>query len=489
MKRITQIAIVSFCILAFVCIFNTFRVRNVPPPVSAGENEIVPINEAVERLSKSIRFKTVSSLENPSLNADQFLALNRHIETSYPLLNSELAKTKIGDSSFFYEWKGSDPSLKPILLCAHSDVVDVEAATENLWTADPFGGEVRDGFVWGRGSWDDKSSLFAILESVEILIRKGFRPKRSVFIAVGQDEEVVYGISGAKSITDTFKKMNLRFEYVLDEGQIVAENIIPGIDKPVALVGIAGKGYLTVRLRVDLKEGGHSSMPPRETAIGILTSALHRLENSPFPFSLTPVSKSTFEWLAPSMNIGSRLVFSNLWLFGRILESGLSEKNSTRAQLHTTTAITKISGGFKDNVLPSQAEATVNFRILQGDTNASVLERISKIINDDRVRIVVPETIIEPSQVSATDSKSFESIRTAILRTIPDAVVAPALVSAYTDSIHYSSVSDNAYRFFPVRAKPDDLKRFHGIDERISVSNYEEIIRFYAEIIKNSNIQ
>ncbi|PJZ55454.1 M20 family peptidase [Leptospira barantonii] len=489
MKKIIQIAIVSFCVLVFVCIFNTFRVRNIPSFVSAGEKEIVPIDAAVKRLSKSIRFKTVSSLENPFLNADQFLALNRHIEESYPLLNSKLVKTKINDSSFFYEWKGSDPSLKPILLCAHSDVVDVEAATESLWTASPFGGEIRDGFVWGRGSWDDKSSLFAILESVEILIRKGFSPKRSVFIAVGQDEEVVYGTSGAKAITDTFKKMNLRFDYVLDEGQLVAENIVPGIDKPVALVGIAGKGYLTIRLNVDLKEGGHSSMPSRETAIGILSSALHRLENSPFPFSLNAVSRSTFEWLAPSMNLGSRFVFSNLWLFERILESRLSEKNSTRAQLHTTTAITKISGGFKDNVLPSRAEATVNFRIIQGDTNSSVLKRISKIINDDRVKVIVPETLIEPSDVSATDSKSFESIRVAILRTIPNAIVAPALMSAYTDSIHYSSVADNAYRFFPVRANPEDLKRFHGIDERISISNYEEIIRFYAEIIKNSNIQ
>lgn len=489
MKRAFQISFVLFCILVFVCIFNTFNTRALPSQVEAGEKEIVPIEAAVQRLSQSIRFKTVSSLENPSLNADQFLALNRHIEKSYPLLNSKLIKTKASEFSFFYEWKGADPSLKPILLCAHSDVVDVDAATSSLWTVNPFGGEIRDGFVWGRGAWDDKSSLFAILESVEILIHKGFRPKRSIFIAVGQDEEVVYGTSGAKSIANTFKKMNIRFDFVLDEGQIVAENILPGIDKPVALVGIAGKGYLTIRLVADLKEGGHSSMPPSETAIGILSSALGRLENSPFPFSLTPVSKSTFEWLTPSMNFGSRFFFSNLWLFAPILERRLGEKNSTRAQIHTTTAITKISGGFKDNVLPSRAEATVNFRILQGDTHSSVLERISKIIDDDRVQVIAPEIVIEPSKVSATDSESFESIRVAILRTIPDAIVAPALVSAYTDSIHYSAVADNAYRFFSVRAKPDDLKRFHGIDERISISNYEEIIRFYAEIIKNSNIQ
>ncbi|WP_167881136.1 M20 family peptidase [Leptospira gomenensis] len=489
MKKIIYKAILLFCVLICIFVFNVIRKPSLQTEVEPGEKESVPIDGAVNRLSKAVRFKTVSSFSDKDSNSDQFQGINRHIETNYPLLNAKLKRTKAGAFSFFYEWKGIDETLRPILLSVHSDVVDADSSTETSWSVPPFSGEVKEGFIWGRGVLDDKASLFAILESVEILLARGFRPKRTVFIAVGADEELVYGTSGAKSISEIFRKLNIHFEFVLDEGQLITEGMIPGIEKPVALVGIAGKGYLTLRLVVNLREGGHSSLPPENTAIGVLVSALNKLEGSPFPYSLTPVSESMFRWLAPESDFVSRLLFSNLWLFRPFLESKLSGKSSTRAQLHTTTAITQISGGFKDNVLPARAEAVVNIRILQGDTHRSVLRRISEIIDDDRVSLIVPETIIDPSPVSATDSKGFETIRRSIVRVIPDAIVAPALVAAYTDSMHYFPLADNVYRFFPIRATTDDLKRFHGIDERIKISNYEEMIRFYAEIFKNLNIQ
>ncbi|AOP34678.1 hypothetical protein A0128_12935 [Leptospira tipperaryensis] len=487
MKKYFILALSVLALVLFLTLVRTFLVKSFQTKITPVPKENLQLEAALQRLSAGVRFKTVSSLSDTNANSNEFTAFNEHIRKSYPSLESKLKKTKVSNFSFFYEWEGKNPNLKPILLCTHSDVVDVDPSTISLWTHKPFGGEIRDGFVWGRGAWDDKSSVFAILESVEILIKKGYVPERSIFIAIGQDEETIYGKLGAKAIMEIFKKRNIRFEYVLDEGQIIAEGLIPGIEKPIALIGIAGKGYLSLELEVDLKEGGHSSMPPKETAIGILSSGLSRMEENPFPLSLGEVQRTTFEWLAPEMNFGSRWIMSNLWLFGPILKSRLSEKNSTRAQLHTTSAVTKISGGFKDNVLPASAEATVNFRILQGDSHRGVLNRTEKILNDERIRLIPPDTIFEPSSVSSVHSVGFETIRRSIQETIPDVIVAPAIVSAYTDSLHYGAVADNAYRFFPVRVKPDDVKRFHGIDERISISNYEEMIRFYLRLILNSS--
>jgi carboxypeptidase PM20D1 len=487
MKKVLLFALSVLLLLLLFTIVRTFSVSSFQSKIEPIPEENLPIDAALRRLSAGVRFKTVSSLTDTKSNSNEFLLLNEHLRKSFPLIESTLKKTKVSNFSFFYEWEGKNQNLKPILLCAHTDVVDVDPSTSNLWTHDPFGGEIRDGFVWGRGAWDDKSSVFAILESIEILIQRGHVPERSVFIAIGQDEETIYGKLGAKAITEVFKKRNIRFEYVLDEGQIIAEGLIPGIEKPIALIGIAGKGYLSLGLEVDLKEGGHSSMPPKETAIGILSSGLSRMEENPFPLSLGDVQKTTFQWLAPEMKFGSRWIMSNLWLFGPILKLRLNEKNSTRAQLHTTSAITKISGGFKDNVLPANAEATVNFRILQGDSHQGVLNRTEKILNDKRIRLIPPDTIFEPSSVSKIDSVGFETIRRSIQETIKDVIVAPAIVSAYTDSLHYGAVADNAFRFFPVRVKPDDVKRFHGIDERISISNYEEMIRFYLRLILNSS--
>ncbi|TGM57080.1 M20 family peptidase [Leptospira adleri] len=487
MKKFSLLTLSVLSLVLLFSVFRTFSVKSYQTKIEPVPEKSLPIEAAVSRLSAGVRFKTVSSLSDTDANSNEFLLLNEHIRKSYPSIESKLKKTKVSNFSFFYEWQGKNPNLKPILLCAHTDVVDVDPSTASLWTRKPFGGEIQDGFVWGRGAWDDKSSVFAILESIEILIKRGHVPERSIFIAIGQDEETIYGKLGAKAITEIFKKRNIRFEYVLDEGQVIAEGLIPGIEKPIALIGIAGKGYLSLGLEVDLKEGGHSSMPPQETAIGILSSGLSQMEKNPFPLSLGDVQKTTFQWLAPEMKFGSRWIMSNLWLFGPILKSRLSEKNSTRAQLHTTSAITKISGGFKDNVLPAKAEATVNFRILQGDSHRGVLDRTEKILNDERIRLISPDTIFEPSPISSVDSIGFETIRRSIQETIPDVIVAPALVSAYTDSLHYGAVADNAYRFFPVRVKPDDVKRFHGIDERISISNYEEMIRFYLRLILNSS--
>ncbi|MDE2431011.1 MAG: M20 family peptidase, partial [Burkholderiales bacterium] len=354
-----------------------------------------------------------------------------------------------------------------------------------LWTQPPFDGVIKDGYIWGRGAWDDKGNLFSIMEAVEKLLESGFQPERTVYLAFGQDEEVG-GLKGAKRIAQLLESRKLKFEFIMDEGLLVTEGILKGLDPAVALIGIAEKGYATVQM--DLKATpGHSSMPPQKTAIGMMSNALAKLENKQFPAKIRGVALEMFETIAPEMHGINRVLLSNLWLFKPLVQRELAKSASTGAMLHTTTALTMFHAGNKDNVLPGSAQATVNFRTLPGDTQASVLAHIRKTIDNDAISLTTPPGNAEPSRVSPTTANAYQTVNRTIREVFANTLVAPGLMLGATDSRHYEALSDNIYKFSPVRATAEDLPRFHGTNERISVKNYAEMIRFYHQLIHNSN--
>jgi carboxypeptidase PM20D1 len=181
----------------------------------------------------------------------------------------------------------------------------------------------------------------------------------------------------------------------------------------------------------------------------------------------------------------NRVVLSNRWLFGPLVLAQLEREPSTNAMLRTTTAITVIRGGNKENVLPGEAEALVNFRLIPGDTAAAVVEHVRHVIDDEQVAVEVATGATEPSAVASHDSAAYHMLSRTIRELSPDVVVAPGLMIGATDSRHMAAVADNIYRFSPVRARAEDLTRFHGTDERISVANYADLIRFYRALIRN----
>jgi len=332
---------------------------------------------------------------------------------------------------------------------------------------------------------DDKVAVTGILEAVETLLGEGFQPRRTIYIAFGHDEEVG-GQGGGALIADLLESRGADLEYVLDEGLLITDGIVPSIPKPVALVGIAEKGYVSIELTVE-GVGGHSSMPPQQTAVGILSSAIHRLEQNPFPARLEGPGREMFDYLAPEMPFGMKVVLANLWLFGGLVESQLAASPATNAAIRTTTAATMFEGSVKENVLPTYARAVVNFRILFGESIASVMERVRRTIDDPRVQMrTLVREISEPSPISGTDAPSFEVLQRTIHQVFPEVLVAPGLMLAATDSRHYAGLSGNVYRFSPMWAGPEDLDRIHGTNERISVENYEQIVRFYVQLIHNS---
>src|SRR5262249_35711364 len=369
---------------------------------------------------------------------------------------------------------------------AHQDVVPVEPGTEGSWAHPPFDGTIADGFVWGRGALDDKESLVGLFEAVESLLGEGFRPRRTIYLASGFDEEVGGG-AGAGAIAALLRDRGVRFEWVLDEGRAVVEGVVPQVEKPVAAIGVAEKGFVSVELTTE-SEGGHSSMPPRETAVGVLAAAIDRLEHHPMPARLRGASREGLRTLAPYMPFRSRIMLSNLWLFSPLVTRALTRTPLTNAWVRTTTAPTMFQSGVKENVLPSRARAVVNCRILQGDTVAGVLSHVQRVVGDDRVRVTRLEgTVSEPSPESSTASAGYRLIETTAREVFPDAVPAPSLVTGASDSRYFTPLADDVSRFVPVRLGAEDLKRYHGTNERVAVDQVASAVEFYRLVLRGTS--
>jgi carboxypeptidase PM20D1 len=483
-KRALLVVLLVLVALAAAVAINTWRTPSRQLAVAAADKVAVDAQAAARRLSGAIRFRTISSLDRAQQDGEEFRKLHAYLEQQFPRLHATLKKEVIGDNALLYTWVGSDPSAKPVALMAHQDVVPIAPDTESSWQADPFGGAIKDGFVWGRGAWDNKGNLLAQMEAIEMLIAGGFKPRQTVYLISGDDEEVS-GLRGARPIAELLKSRGVRLEWVLDEGLLVTEGLLAGLDKPGALIGLAEKGYGTFSLSLDMPPG-HSSMPPPRSAIGAMSVALAKLEANPMPADIHGVAADMFAALAPEMHGFNHIALSNLWLFGPVVRGQLEKSASSNAMLRTTTALTIVNAGNKDNVLPGHAEATVNFRLLPGDTLASVEAHVRKTIDNDAIAIKPFEGNAEPSPVSPTDNPGYRAIAASVRQVFPGAVVAPGLMIAATDSRHFAAVSDAIYRFEPVRAGPDDLPRFHGTNERVSIANYVEMIQFYHQLLRNT---
>jgi carboxypeptidase PM20D1 len=483
MKKIFLGAVLILIILAAVLLVRTFL-------FSSKQISADPVNfnydalRAYKNLSGAVKIKTIS-FEETNHNMNEFTALHKYIEKTYPLIQKNLKKETVNSYSLLYKWNGKSPDKKAVLIAAHMDVVPVEPGTEKEWKYPAFSGKIDEEFIWGRGTLDDKSNLFGLLEAVEELLRKGYKPSQDIYLAFGHDEEIG-GINGAKKIADLLESRGVKLAYVLDEGAVVADGMLKGITKPVALIGIAEKGTVSLELAVETT-GGHSAMPPRETAVGILCSAVSKIEKNQFPNSMGVAVKQMFDYIGPEMNFGNRFAIANLWLLEGIVKRQLSGSDTTAAMLHTTIAPTMLSGSLKVNVLPGTAKAVINFRILPGDTIKSVTEYVRKTIDDPRVKISEFDISHEPSSISPVDNHHFHNINKTIRQMFPEAIVTPYLVMARTDSKYYSKISEGVYRFMPVVMNKKDLNMLHGTNEKISLQAYKKMIMFYIQLIKNSD--
>ncbi|GLQ05508.1 M20 family peptidase [Sneathiella chinensis] len=482
-KRILLLLGAGLLVLIGVLVFNTLTNTVKTDTVASIPEVAIDTNAAALRLATAVTMRTISHAHDAPVEVAEFEKLHAHIDRSYPLVAANLKRQVIGGHSLLYRWEGSNPSLKPILLMGHMDVVPIEPGTEDNWDHPPFSGKIVDGAIWGRGTLDDKLSVFAILEAAEYHLAQGHQPERSLYFAFGHDEEVG-GKNGAGQIAAYLKEQGVQLAFTLDEGMVIVQGLMPGIDDPIAFIALAEKGYLTVHLTATAT-GGHSSMPPRETAVGKISKAITRLEENRLPAALRRPVSDMLETLSPHMPLSLRSVISNRWLLEPVLVSQLAKGGTTNAMVRTTTAATIVNGGTKDNVLPSTATATVNFRLLPGDTVDGILDHIRTTINDPAIEVSIKQGN-EPSKVSSSTSDHFALVQKTINEVLPDVLVSPGLMLAGSDTKHYEALAEDSYRFLPMRFSKTDLPRVHGTNERIMIDNYAEIIRFYIRLMENA---
>jgi carboxypeptidase PM20D1 len=484
MKKILAAILAIAVILAGVLAYragSVFQDQQADPATGITE---VDIEEqlATRRFSRALTFPTISYDDRSNFDAGAFRDFHSFLQSAYPLVHQHTTRTVVNGFSLVYHLPGSDPSLEPVLFMGHMDVVPIDEITRDEWSHPPFSGAVEDGIIWGRGSLDDKFTVIALMEAMELLLSENIRPERTIYLAFGHDEEVG-GKDGAAKTAEYFKNEGITFDYVMDEGGVVIEGMMEGLDRPLAVIGVSEKGYVNLVLTVNAP-GGHSSQPPEQTAVGILSRAIVRVEDHPFPASLDYIYQ-TFEAIGVEMPFTKRLAMGNLWLLSSLVENSMLKNKDDAAGIRTTTAATMVSGSPKSNILPTRATAVINFRILPGETHDSVKQRVNALIDDDRV-VVTGEYGINPSPVSPIDSRGFELISKTIRGMDENILVAPYMVRGGTDAKYFYSVSPNVYRFMMIRVDPSTIGYVHGIDEHVAVEDYLEAIRFYYHLIRQS---
>ena len=237
-KRVFLGLLLVLAALAAAVGINTWRTPSRQVSVPPVQKVAVDEQAVAKRLAGAIVFKTVSSQDDPNLNGDEFVKLRAYLAAQFPKLHATLKKEVVGGHSLLYTWTGSDPKAQPVGLMAHQDVVPIASGTEGEWKVEPFGGAIQDGYVWGRGAWDNKGNLLSQMEAIEMLVASGFTPRQTLYLISGADEEVG-GQRGAKAIAELLKSRGVRMAWILDEGLLVTEGVLPGLDKPAALIGLS----------------------------------------------------------------------------------------------------------------------------------------------------------------------------------------------------------------------------------------------------------
>jgi len=486
MSKIVAALAVLLLALAIVVAVRTARLA--PVARDARQQVALPLqNDSLlaQHLAGAIRFPTISMQDSgPALAPMR--AFHAYLAQTFPRTYATLEHEIVPPANLLFRWAGTDSTLEPIVMMSHMDVVPVEAGTESGWTHPPFSGDIADGFVWGRGSLDDKVGVLGALEAVEQLVARGHRPRRTVYLAFGDDEEVEG--HGAAAIVALLKSRGVHPLVAIDEGSAIVRGVIPNITRPVGLIGIAEKGHMSVRLAVQ-GAGGHSSMPPARTAVGVLARAIDRLETHPLPARLDEAVAGMLTELGREMPLSSRMAMANLWLTRPLVIRMLARAPATDATLRTTTAPTMIQGSPKENVLPIRAQAIVNFRIIPGETPETVLEHVRRVVDDTTVSIALAEPPSPPSPVSSTTSAAYRTLARDIAALEPDAIVAPSLVLGATDARQYAGYARDVYRFLPMRIGPADLDRVHGTNERIGVHDYARGVAFTTLLISHLSSQ
>ncbi|XP_071822106.1 N-fatty-acyl-amino acid synthase/hydrolase PM20D1-like isoform X2 [Apostichopus japonicus] len=489
---LSKVFFVGLIVLVTLMLIRTLTYPSQQPNVgqcSPSDADFIKLTDAmISNFQEILQIKTIA-WSSSNIMLAEIKQVHHLLEKSYPHIHSSkfIKREVVNTYSLLYTVQGSDPSLKPYLLMGHMDVVPVD---DQIWEVPPFEGRIKDGYLYGRGTIDNKNTIVGIMEALEFRLKSGNPPHRSFFIGLGHDEEVS-GHQGAEAISKVLAARTEDLQFLLDEGMTVLKGVLDWVEPAVALIGVAEKGAVTLNVSVEDIPSGHSSMPGKESNIGVLAKALSRIEQNQHPvmFGRGP-EKALLEALAPEAAFPLKFVLTNLWFFSPLVTWFLSQKPSTNAAIRTTSSVTMVGGGTKINVLPPAAWGVINHRIHPAQSIQTVIEYDRKLISDPRVKIQQREEWdIDPAPISPYGDEVFgyQVIARSLKQVFPTALIAPGMSIGNTDTKFYWNMTKQIYRVCPTFMLPSDLQRFHGINERISLINLQETINFYYHVMVNAD--
>lgn len=483
-KILSKLALAAFSSAAAANLVKAAYYRPSKKKLPPLESERVNLERYTKTLSDAIKIKTISNNNDSQVDWSAFEELHKLFRDRYPLLHQNLKCEKVGAASLMYRWEGKNPSLDPIALLGHQDVVPVTSGTEDDWEHDPFGGEIADGYLWGRGALDMKNHLIAVLESVETLLEDGFEPERDVYLLFGHNEEIMSSEnSGARIMANLLKSRGVHLDSVLDEGGAILPVSVKGvIDKNLAGVGIAEKGYCDFEISISAK-GGHSSTPPNHSALGEMADVIKDIENNQFPAEINPITESLIDHIGRNTSFLARNLLCHSIALKPVFRLVMKNIPEAAPFVRTTTAVTMAQGSPAPNVLPQKASVTANFRIMPGQSTTDVKNHLQKVIKNKKAEIRFLRGS-EPSNISPIDSRAFHAIEEICSQMNPKNIVAPYLVMGGTDARNYQEICENIYRYSPFLNDMELITKTHGTNERIEISSFPDALAFFKRYIK-----
>ena len=482
MKKII-LAIIAIVLIAVLPVFKLQSIQDKYLPTTSTTSYELR-NDATEIFAKGLSFKTISQVPR-MIDSSAFEGLLEHLHSSFPTVYDKLQIDTISTHTLWMKLEGTIANAENILFISHLDVVPVDQKTTKDWDADPFAGEIVDDYVYGRGALDDKASAFGMLEALETLLATDWKPSHNFYFCFGQDEEIG-GRNGAGVAAAMCREKGITFRTIFDEAGTISIGSVPGLQKtPVALIGVAEKGYISVEVNFE-QPGGHSSMPDTENAILSASAFITSLNEEPiFTPEFTEPLQGFMTHLAPEMSFGLKWAFGLRPLTNSLILNNYQESPTGRALTTNTAVATMVGAGIKDNVVPSSSRVVCNTRILPGYSiddivdaygqRASQYGGIVKWYNDYGSG---------PTQTSSFESDDFLTLGQSIRATFPTALISPYLTVGGTDSKNFEGLTEQTYRFLPIALTAEDLPRIHGINERLHVEAYRDLCRFYLDLFQ-----
>lgn len=433
------------------------------------------MTQAIEHLQEIIQTKTISYIDREKIDFNEYEKFILNLQKFYPTLFAKAEFERIEGYSLLFKIKGKT-NKQPVGFMGHYDVVPVN---EEGWIVSPFSGEIKDGFIYGRGTLDMKGHVVALLESIESMLIQNNEFERDIYLMFGHNEETGSTLpdSGAKKIMELLRDKGLHFHCVVDEGGAFIDGKPMGVKGIVGLVGIAEKGYCDIELTA-VQSGGHASMPPETSALFDVCKAAMLMESDKFKADFNDATNAMFDALIPFMNQPLKFLFLNKSIFKPILIKALIKSPETAATVRTTSVMTMASGSKAPNVLAQEARININCRLVPGDTVEMLVDRIQKRVGTNIS--VKPINGNDPTIVSPSTNNQFKTIIQSIKTVYPDVItIAPYLMVAATDSRLYHPISDGVYRVQPFMSMLEDRATVHADNERVSVESYLKGIEFF----------